>query len=195
MNIKKIMSFIALAMVSSTFVFANINDENPSEKFTKELPNTINQEKNSSIIEEKTKNLPIEENKKKNSFAYLNLQTIYYLPEIGFGYRHKATTIGYDLNFALDPILTTAMSLPIGTINASLLNYFNSKNNSNYYIGIGVMGSFPLAVAAPHLCFGKQFEKSFVQLKVHFPTYYIENGKPYGPLLIPIPSLSIGFGF
>ncbi len=52
MNIKKIMSFIALATFSSTFVFANINDENSSEKFTKEIPNTI--------TKEKTNNLPIE---------------------------------------------------------------------------------------------------------------------------------------
>ncbi|HEU63822.1 MAG: hypothetical protein KR126chlam4_00004 [Candidatus Anoxychlamydiales bacterium] len=195
MNTKKIISFITLLLISSTILFADVEDQTSLDNSTFDNLQNEAQENDASITNDlpKIEKLPDIKNTKKNKFIYLNLQTIFILPEIGLGFRHKINSHGYDLNFAIDPLVTNAAKFPIGTIGASYIKYFSS----NYYFGLGLTSVFPfIFMNSPNVSFGKQFEKSFVQLKIHYGLLDALNPITFSTdKWLFFPSLSVGFAF
>ncbi|NGX63016.1 MAG: hypothetical protein KR126chlam6_00421 [Candidatus Anoxychlamydiales bacterium] len=187
MNIKKIISSIALFMFSGSLLFAADIDTKPQtrptfRKVNKEIPQ----------IDEKVE-------KDKNSFFYLNGQALLFLPpenlvlpEAGIGYRYRNGFHGFDANMSIDPIMSFNIGIPIAITSASYLGYFNSKNNTSTYYGLGLSSSLPMPFfVSPDLILGRQFDKKFIQLKVHFLQTYESKYSSF----TPSPSLSVGFGF
>ena len=204
MNIKKTIRVIVISIMS-IFIF------NTSLLFADQISSKSlideSEKKNNLLNKIESKKWKDQIIKNKTKSVYLNLQHYLMFPQIGLGFRQKINTYGYDLNFALEPTALVNKIIIID-LNGNLLKYFGPKNNPNYFIGLGATSyfliknyhindnfSFSPVLYAPTLCIGKnfkKFEKSFIQVKVAFPTYYIENTKP---ILVPNPSLSIGIGF
>ncbi|NGX28331.1 MAG: hypothetical protein K940chlam1_00507 [Candidatus Anoxychlamydiales bacterium] len=192
MNTKKIMSFFALIFIASTSLIAadTIRPQLPS---TKEATSQINLNENKEIKDFYDEN----ETKQSKHFPYFHLKNFLIFPEVGVGYRYKNNGHGFDINLALDPILTISEKLPVGTAEANLLLYLSANDKNSSYWGIGASTFLPfIATTSPNVLFGKQYENYFLQLKVSFPFFMKDlfYGSP-ALELIPLPSVSIGWKF
>ena len=138
-------------------------------------------------------------------FHYINFESIYHIPSfLGYGYRIQKNKNGIDGSFSTSPYKLAENKVFVHSLNTSYLRYINNKNT--IYLGFG-LSSHGITkslqdgryLVSPSVSLGKQFNKSFMQAKVCYPSMVIKrtdnkNDKTFEGFF-PVVTFSYGLGF